>query len=109
MSPDLASIKVMTKDDIARLIAKYGIMDRESLDAFLARRDVPVIDQTIASIYAKALDGGDFARMAFLLDRTIGKVSTDVVITQKIRAEVEAMSDEELIEIAKQKALEAAK
>ncbi len=108
-SPDLADIKATSKEDIARLITKYGLFHRDALDEFLLRRDVPVLDQTVANIYAKALDHGDFARLSFLLDRTIGKVATDVVISQKIRAEVEAMSDAELIEIAKQRLLEAPK
>lgn len=104
-SPELKQFRAMSKEDVARMISKYGIMNREDLDAFLMRRDVPVIDQTIASIYQKALDGGDFARMAFLLDRTIGKVTSEVVVTQKLRAEVEAMTDEQLIEAAKVKLL----
>src|SRR4051812_46833163 len=109
MPEELRSITMLTKDETARLIAKYGRMTKSELTEAIQRHDIPMIELTIASIYAQAAKGGDFTRMAFLLDRTIGKVENEIVVKQRMVEELQTLSDDQLLEMAQTKLLEAKK
>lgn len=105
LPPELRAIKELTAEEINRTIAKYARMTKAELSAAITHADTPIYELHIASILATGAKIGDPSRLGFLFDRSIGKVATDVVISKKIREEIDGLSDAELIEIAKTKLL----
>lgn len=75
-------------------------MTQEDLCAVAKNRNTPVLELTIASIFVQAVEKGDFTRLSFLLDRAIGKVQ-DVYLDEE--DDVQALSDNELIRLVKEK------
>ena len=70
----LRGVAELSPTEIKRIIAKYARFTKDELQALLKRTDVPVIEMHVASILAHGVRHGDYARLGFLLDRTIGKV-----------------------------------
>lgn len=71
---ELKGIKALSPNLLGKLITKYGGMDRDKLRLKAADPRTPALDLMIISIITKAIKDGDYTRLNFLLDRTIGKV-----------------------------------
>ena len=80
MDPELLSVSKMTHSYITAVINKYSAMTRAEIQAKIKAEDTPMIECTIASIYVKALQSGDYMRLNALLDRAIGKVTEQLEV-----------------------------
>lgn len=73
----LKAIGELTVDEVKRLIAKYARMTKAEVTAAIQNPETPILELNIATIFATGTKSGDYARLAFLLDRTIGKPAQD--------------------------------
>lgn len=73
LPPALKAIKELSTSEVKRVIAKYARMSRVQLQDAIKDPNTPIYEITIAAILATSAKNGDFARLAFILDRTIGK------------------------------------
>jgi hypothetical protein len=80
MDPELRAVSKMSHGYIQQLINKYSAMTRAEVQQKITSHDTPMIECTIASIYVKALQSGDYMRWNALLDRAIGKVTEQVEV-----------------------------
>ena len=83
MDPELRAVSKMSHGYIQQLINKYSAMTRAEVQEKISSHDTPMIECTIASIYVKALQSGDYMRWNALLDRAIGKVSEQIEVKNK--------------------------
>lgn len=88
--------QLLTKDKVSALMGKFSLMSRRELKDFVANDDAPIVEVAVAAIYLKAASDGDFTRLNFLLDRSIGKVKDEIEQT------VKSISDEELDKIPRE-------
>lgn len=77
LPPELKAIRALTGHETARLIAKYARMPLDQIEITLKNPTTPALEAAICSIFNQAHKKGDWLRLAFLLDRALGKV-TDV-------------------------------
>ncbi len=98
---ELRAIRALTSLEVCKLVSKYARMSFSELEALLESKSIPVIELTIASIFAKAFESGDFTRLSFLLDRAIGKVAVmeESDEDKAARKEIEDLSDGELLRL----------
>lgn len=100
----LKGIKGLTQMEANRLISKYARMILSQLKDAIANPLTPVVDLAICSIWHKSIQQGDYQRLAFLLDRAIGKVPLikDEDDEEKAaREELEGLSTTELLKVVK--------
>lgn len=86
MPPELKAIKALTPGFVKMIIAKFARMSKEEMGQLLMKppgsEGAPnMMEIMIGSIVAKAAQDGDYSRLNFLLDRSIGKVKEQVDIT----------------------------
>lgn len=104
--PDhLRGISSLSQHEVTKLVSKYARMTRGELQAAAQSQDTPMLEVAIASIFAQSAKNGDYARLAFLLDRAIGKVptSTDLDEDKLVRDELKALTNAELVKLVKEK------
>jgi len=75
---DLKTIQSLSPSLMSKLINKYMAMNREQIIVKVKDPRTPMIETTIASILVKATQSGDYTRLNFLLDRSIGKVKDEI-------------------------------
>jgi hypothetical protein len=74
--PDhLRGIASLTQGEVTKIVSKYARMTCGELQAVGDSADTPVLEVAIASVFMQAIKHGDYTRLAFLLDRAIGKVA----------------------------------
>jgi hypothetical protein len=73
-------------------------MKRKELQIAVEDQDTPMIDLAIASIFAQSAKNGDYQRLAFLLDRAVGKVP-DMIEDDEDRSEREELAKLSLNEL----------
>lgn len=102
---ELRGIRALTQEEVCRLVAKYGRMLPDQIDALVEARQIPMLEFAIAKIFREAGVKGDFTRLSFLLDRAIGKVPVVVPTDEEEEAirQIQDMSDQELISLVKVK------
>ena len=83
MPEDLRQIKKLSPALIRNIIAKLSRMSRIELEKHIKQSTTPMLEATIGNVYHKALVNGDYMRMNFLLDRTIGKVKDEIDMNLK--------------------------
>jgi hypothetical protein len=71
---ELRGIQSLSQLEVCKLVSKYARMTKEELQASVQDSKTPVLEMAIASIFAQSIKQGDYTRLAFLLDRAIGKV-----------------------------------
>lgn len=77
LPPELRAIRELTKDEVRRLFSKALRTCVPELEKLKADMAAPAIDVWLASGILKGIDQGDFTRMAFLVERVIGKIQVD--------------------------------
>jgi len=98
LPPELRGIHALTQLEVCALVSKYARMSRDELQAAVGSPSTPMLEIAIASIFAQAAKHGDFARLAFLLDRAIGKVKV-VEESDQAMQDLAAKSTQELLEL----------
>ena len=99
--PDhLRGISSLSQHEVTKVVSKYARMTRSELQAAAQSPDTPMLEVAIASIFAQSAKNGDYSRLAFLLDRAIGKVPT-VEIAADTVSPLLALSDDELLRLVR--------
>lgn len=102
--PDgLRHIASLSQAEVCKIVSKYARMTRDELQTALTDAKTPMLEITVASIFAQSAKRGDYTRLAFLLDRSIGK--TPVAKEDEdtaMRNDLKALSNEELIKFARE-------
>ena len=71
---DLKGVKLLTQQDVSRLMQKMMDMSLVDLQDMVDDPTTPAMELMLARIIEKAMREGDHQRLNFLFDRTIGKV-----------------------------------
>lgn len=80
---DLKQIKALKPSFVRNVISKISRMTEGELKAHIKNPYTTVIDLTISKIFQKSVDSGDYMRLNFLLDRSIGKVKEEMDLNLK--------------------------
>lgn len=74
MPKHLQNVKKLSAEKVTRIIAYISEMSQEELVEFTLNPATPMVEVTIAMIFKRAKETGDYSAFNFLLDRSIGKV-----------------------------------
>ncbi len=88
--------------EIGRLIAMYARMTRADIQDAVQNPKTPMLEVAIASIFAQCAKTGDYTRLAFLLDRSIGRVAV-VEIDGEYTSPLTLLTEEQLLELVDKK------
>lgn len=102
---ELRAIRSLNQVEACKLISKYARMTKDELLKAVDDESTPVIELSIASIFSKCVENGDYTRLSFLLDRAIGKVPSIAESDEETlaRAEIQSLSDQELLRLITEK------
>ena len=100
---ELKQFKELTSEEVKRLFAKYARMNREQVQSAVTDKDTPMFELVIASGLVKAVKEGDYTKLNFVLDRTIGKVSEKTQIEMPEPVIIRRISGEEVLLTAAEK------
>ena len=81
LPPELRAIAELTVDEIKRTIAKYGRMSAAQVQDVIENPATTMIELYIATIFATGAKVGDYAKLAFILDRSIGRPAPDAALS----------------------------
>lgn len=96
--------QLLTKDTVYKHLSKFAHMSRVELqEKVINNPSATMLEIMIASVMVRAAKDGDYARLSFLLDRSVGKVKDEsaVQLLNKIDPELQQVPVENLIKIAK--------
>jgi len=84
--PEIRAIKSLSPEYVKKIISKFSQMSKEEMGTFLRLGpDDPggpnMMEIMIGSIVAKAAQDGDYTRLNFLLDRSIGRVKETIDVS----------------------------
>ena len=65
---------LLTRSQVEALISKFSSLTRDQMQVVIQNPKSTMIEIMVASIMAKASKDGDYSRLQFLLERSIGKV-----------------------------------
>jgi hypothetical protein len=105
---DLRKISKLTPAIVRAVIAKISMLNKKNILEIIESEETSMIEASIATIYLKAVDQGDYTRMNFLLERSIGKVKEemDINIAPQITYKTSMTEDGRMIQdILKERAL----
>lgn len=71
--------QLLTKEKVKGILGKFADMTRQQLQDIIKNPESSMLEIMVASIMAKAAKSGDFSRMNFILDRSIGRVTSEDV------------------------------
>jgi hypothetical protein len=71
---ELRKFKTLSADEVKKIFAKYARMTEPEVSAYMAADDTPIFEKVVGQGLLKAVKDGDYGRLNFILDRTIGKV-----------------------------------
>jgi hypothetical protein len=83
LPPELKSARTQNALEFEALIYKYMNAPLSELKKIMLQPATPAKDLIVIKILALAIEKGDHARLGFLLERTIGKVPQEHVISTK--------------------------
>lgn len=101
LTKDLREMRNMNATEFETCIYKYFHLNIESLKKIFSNPDTPARDLVVIKILTKAIEEGDYQRLNFLLERTIGKVTDRIQLSgrvesyKEIRVRMENLSEEE--------------
>lgn len=74
---------LLRTDEVRNLIGRLWRLSREELQKIVQNPKSSMGEIMVASIVAKAAQTGDYTRVQFLLERTIGKVKDEIEVAAK--------------------------
>lgn len=104
--PDhLRGIASLTQIEVTKIVSKYARMKLIDLIASLESSETAALDLAIAKVFLKSIEQGDYQRLAFLLERAVGRVPvvTEDDADRAARKDLERLTDRELIQLVKEK------
>jgi hypothetical protein len=72
---------ILTTDQVKALFGKMSALTKDELLEIIKSPKSSILEITTASIFAKAAKDGDYSRLNFLLDRSIGRVVEEKNVT----------------------------
>lgn len=66
--------QLLTIASVSALMGRFAHLSEEQLATVLKDPKATVIEKMVGSVIMKAIQAGDYTRLSFLLDRTVGKV-----------------------------------
>lgn len=96
----LRAIASLSQHEVTKVVSKFARMTRSELQAAVEDVAISMLELSIASIFAQAAKNGDFTRLAFLLDRAIGKVPSVEIEVDPVTP-LAQLSDEELLRLVR--------
>ncbi len=103
---ELRQYKELTPEEVKRMFAKYARMGEAGIDEAMNEDDTPMFEKVIASGLKRALKDGDYAKLNFILDRTIGKVAEKTSIDLPEPLIIKRRNGDEVYLAAEKKAIE---
>jgi hypothetical protein len=103
MPDHLKAISVINATEIRGIFSKYGRMTSAELETLVKEGNLPVVDLAICSVWVAAVSRGDHNILAFILDRTCGRLHNKPMADgegDKRMAELRAMPLEALVKEA---------
>lgn len=78
-------------------------MTRAELQVAATNPDTPMLEVAIASVFAQSAKTGDYQRLAFLLDRAVGKVPVVQETNDELEArrELQNLTTSELLQLVR--------
>lgn len=73
LPPELKSIRELTGHELKRIVAKFAQMTKSEIEIAIKDPNIQMLHLTVASIFIQSAKHGDYGRLSFLLDRSIGK------------------------------------
>ncbi len=73
-NPKGRSPDILSPDKVRTVLGKFADMSRAELQAVVQNDKSTMLEIMIASVMAKAAKDGDYARLSFIMDRSIGRV-----------------------------------
>ncbi len=100
---ELRGIRSLSHLEVVKLISKWARMTEVEMDAALADPNTIMLELCFGSMFKKSKEHGDFTRIAFLLDRSIGKAreAIDDDETDEARSELSKLSMKDLLTLVK--------
>lgn len=99
----------LNKAEIELMVNRFLWMEDDEFERIYKDPRTTKGDKWIMGIIQKGLITGEWGGFEWIATRLVGKVESEIVIKQKIVAEIESLTDAELIEMAQTKLLEAKK
>lgn len=102
---DIKAARKLTAAEFERAVNQYLFQDRNAVAQAAANPQTPILELLITSIIHKAVSQGDEKRLAFLLDRILGKVANrieiDPVTLKKVEEaeQLKAMPNDQLLSL----------
>lgn len=81
MRQDLKKIPGLSKEEVDKILAKFGRMSRAEIKDHMADPATPMLELMVGAVVMKAYQHGDQSRLNFILERTIGKVKDQVEVS----------------------------
>ncbi len=94
---DIKEARSLNQIELERIINKYLYMDKDEVKASIQAPGTPMMELMVASIVAQAAQKGDHTRLEFVLQRMIGKVKDQIVLTQPIPFVVRHLNGEQTV------------
>lgn len=69
--------QLLTKDKVKGVLGKFSDMTRDQIQDVITNPKSTMLEIMVASIIVKAAKDGDFSRLNFILDRSIGRVAAE--------------------------------
>lgn len=94
---------LLTVDQVSAMMGRFCHLTRDELHKVVSDPKSTMLEVTVASILAKAAKDGDYSRLEFLLQRSVGKVK-DVSETTIKNDLVEKIPTSDLLSLVQKKA-----
>lgn len=79
--PEVREVRKLNKHDVELSLTSHLRMTRDQIADVIEDPNAKMLDVLVASIIAKAVQTGDQQRLDFIFNRTIGKVSDQIEIS----------------------------
>ncbi len=102
--PDhLRGVASLSPLEVVKIVSKYARMTRAELQVAATNPDTPMLEVAIASVFAQSAKTGDYQRLAFLLDRAVGKVPVVQETNDELEArrELQNLTTSELLQLVR--------
>lgn len=98
MPAELREVMKLSPQKLKAMIFKFLHMNRGDLKRTVENAETSLVECTIASIVTMAMAEGDYTRLDFLLNRSIGKVKEEVNVNSNITFKTTFTPDGNLIQ-----------
>ncbi len=106
---EVKATRRLTKTELESIVNKYLWCSYEQIEELLKDKKLCVAEAWLVRIMAKGMSTGNWDGFEWIATRLVGKVENELVIKQKLMAEIAEMPDDQLLQMAQAKLLEGKK